>query len=58
MKIISLLGQDEERVNKRKHKIKKSNYRWKNNWNDNVLIERIVYNNNVLENMKNKKLKI
>ena len=30
---INLLGKDGERVNKTKHKTKKSNYSWKNNWN-------------------------
>ena len=54
---INLLGKDGERVNKRKHKTKKSNYSWKNNWNKTDQIERIVYNEKVLANMKKKKLK-
>ena len=54
---INLLGKDGERVNKREHKSKKSNYSWKNNWNKTDQIERIVYNEKVLENMKKKKLK-
>ena len=54
---IELLGKDGERVNKRKHRGTKSNYIWKNKWNQNDKIERIVYNDKILENMKNKKLK-
>ena len=54
---ISLLAKDGERVNKRNHKSEKTNYTWKNNWNTNDQIERIVYNNNVLENMQRKKIK-
>ena len=52
---IGLLDEDGERVNKRKHKGSKSHYSWKNNWNNNDFIERIVYNNNVLEKIKLKK---
>ena len=54
---INLLGKDGERVNKREQKSKKANYSWKNNWNKTDQIERIVYNEKVLENMKKKKLK-
>ena len=54
---IGLIAMDGERVNKRRHKSNKSNYSWKNNWNTNDQIERIVYNNNVLEDMKNNKIK-
>ena len=54
---INLLGKDGERVNKRDHKSKKSNYTWKNNWNKTDQIERIVYNEKVLANMKKKKIK-
>ena len=54
---IGLLNKDGERVNKRRHKSIKSNYYWKNNWNNNDNIERIVYNNNVLEQMQKKKIK-
>ena len=54
---INLLGKDGERVNKRDHKIKKSNYTWKNNWNKTDQIGRIVYNEKVLANMKKKKIK-
>ena len=54
---INLLDKNGERVNKRKHKSKKSNYIWKNKWNENDQIERIVYNNKILEEMKEKKIK-
>ena len=52
-----ILNKDGERVNKRKYKSIKYNYSWKNNWNNNDNIERIVYNNKVLEFMRNKKIK-
>ena len=54
---IGILNKDGERVNKRKYKSIKYNYSWKNNWNNNDNIERIVYNNKVLEFMQNKKIK-
>ena len=54
---IGLLNKDGERVNKRRHKSIKSNYYWKNNWNNNDNIERIVYNNNFLEQMQKNKIK-
>ena len=54
---IGLLNIDGERVNKRRHKSIKYNYYWKNNWNNNDNIVRIVYYNNVLEQMQKKKIK-
>ena len=54
---IGLFSKDGERVNKRKHKSIKYNYSWKNNWNNNDNIERIMYNNKILEFMQNKKIK-
>ena len=54
---IKILGKDGERVNRREHKSKKSNFTWKNNWNETDKIERIVYNEKVLENMKKKKIR-
>ena len=56
-KKIELLKQKNgERVNKRKHLRKDSNYTWKNCYNnDNGF--RIVYNEKILEIMKQKKIK-
>ena len=38
-------------------KVKNQIYTWKNNWNKTDQIERIVYNEKVLANMKKKKIK-
>ena len=54
---MKVLSNDGERANKRHHKSNKSNYSWKNKWNKNDNIERIVYNNKILEEMKIRKVK-
>ena len=56
-KKIELLGEKNgERVNKRKHIKNKANYTWRNEYNKNNNFT-IVYNEKVLENMKNTKIK-
>lgn len=56
-KKIELLKQKHgERVNKRKHLTKESNYTWKNCYNDDDNF-RIVYNEKILEIMRQKKIK-
>ncbi len=55
---INLLGKDGEKVNKRGHKSKRSNYIWKNNWNKTHQIECIVYNEKAIANMKKRDLLI
>ena len=56
-KKIELINGNGERANKRTHSSKKSNYSWKNKWNKNNNIERIVYNKKNLDNMKEKKIR-
>ena len=58
-KKIQLIKDNGERANKRYHLEKrKSDFSWKNRWNDNDCIERIVYNQKILINMKMQKIKI
>lgn len=55
---IQLVINDGERTNRReKNYNNKKHYSWKNNWNSTDFVERIVYNEKILENMKEKKLK-
>ena len=57
-KKIELIKGNGERANKRIHREKgKSDFSWKNRWNTNDKIERIVYNKVILENMKVAKIK-
>ena len=58
-KKIQLIKDNGERANKRFHREKrKSDFSWKNKWNENDGIERIVYNQNILNNMKKQKLRL
>ena len=59
-KKVKLAASDGERVNKREHQKYKPRGDWINNWNsENKMnyVERIVYNKNVLDNMKKSKIK-
>ena len=56
-KKMELIKEKGERANKRSHSSKKSNYSWKNSWNDNDKLERIIYNKKILEDIKEKKLR-
>ena len=56
-KKMELIKEKGERANKRSHSSEKSNYSWKNSWNNNDKLERIIYNKKILEDMKEKKLR-
>jgi len=52
-KKIDLIKENEERANKRFHREKgKTDFTWKNRWNNNDMIERIVYNQKIFSKMK------
>ena len=57
-KKIDLIKENGERANKRFHREKgKTDFTWKNRWNNNDKIERIVYNQKILSKMKDQKIK-
>ena len=56
-KKIQKIKNDGERANQRNHTKYKSIGEWNNRWNDTDNIERIVYNQKVLDNMKIKKIR-
>ena len=53
-----MIKENGERANKRFHREKrKTDFTWKNRWNNNDKIERIVYNQKILSKMKDQKIK-
>ena len=57
-KKIDLIKENGERANKRFHREKgKTDFTWKNRWNNNDKIKRIVYNKEILAKMKDQKIK-